>query len=243
MALTSAQMISLACQKAKVPGMITQAGQMLNSILLELSQDYDMPINLFTVSITVNSTATPNNGVGPYPLPANYLRAAADEITYVISQIPYLMTQITLAQMDIQINVAGAADFPNRFATDVSLNDNPTPVAYFYPPPNIAIPIQIRYYGTQPDITTPETSSTIPWFPCQSYLNSRLLGELYALNAKQEMASMYLGDGPVGAAGILRRWLQLQGDREMTGQSVILDRRFFGGGGQRFPPSKVTGGI
>ncbi len=243
MALTSAQMITLACQKAKVPGMTAQAGQMLNSILLELAQDYDMPMNLFTTTINVNSTATANNGVGPYALPANYLRAAVDEVTYVIDQIPYLMTQITLAQMDIQINVAGAADFPDRFASDVSLNDNATPVMYFYPPPNMAIGIQIRYYGTPTDITTPESSSTIPWFPSQSYLNARLLGELYALNAKPEMASMYLGDGPVGAAGILRRWLQLQGDREMTGQSIILDRRFFGGGGQRFPPSKVTGGV
>ncbi len=242
MALTSAQMISLACAKAKVPGMTAQAGQMLNSILSELPQDYDIPTCLFTTTIVVNSNFTPNNGVGPYNLPANYLRMAVDELTYSIDQIPYLMTQITLAQMDIQINVAGAADFPDRFASDVSVN-NPVPFLYIYPPPNILITLQLRYYGTQPDITSPETSSTIPWFPSQSYLNARLLGELYALNAKAEMAAMYLGDGPVGAAGILRRWLQLQGDREMTGSSIVMDRRFFGGGGQRFPPSKVTGGV
>ncbi len=242
MALTSAQMISLACQKAKVPGMTAQAGQILNSILLELAQDYDIPACLFTTTIVVNSNSTPNNGVGPYNLPANYLRMAVDELTYSIDQIPYLMTQITLAQMDIQINVAGAANFPDRFASDVSVN-NPVPFLYIYPPPNMLITLQLRYYGTQPDITSPEASSTIPWFPSQSYLNARLLGELYALNSKPEMASMYLGDGPVGAAGILRRWLQLQGDREMTGSSIVMDRRFFGGGGQRFPPSKVTGGV
>lgn len=241
MAMTSAQIIALACQKAKVPGMISQAGQMLNSILLELAQEYDMPVTLFTTNITVSGAGL-NQGMGPYSLPANYLRMAVDELTYVIDQIPYLMTQITLAQMDIQINVAGAANYPNRFATDVSVN-NPVPYLYVWPPPIIVIPMQLRYYGTQPDIVTPETSSTIPWFPCQNYLNTRLLGELYALNGKLDMASTYLGDGPVGAAGILRRWLQLQGDKEMTGSSIVLNRIYFGSGGQAFPPSKITGGI
>lgn len=242
MAMTSSQIIALACQRAKVPGMIVQAGQMLNMILQELAQTYDIPTTLFTVNMTISSTATPNGGVGPYSLPANYLRMAVDELTYTISAIPYLMTQITLAQMDIQINVQGAADFPNRFATDVSVN-NPVPYLYVYPPPNQVIPLMLRYWGTQPDIATPETSAVIPWFPFQSYLNTRLLGELYALNAKPELAQLYLGDTPVGAAGQLRRWLQLQGDREMTGSQVVLDRRYFGSGGQTYPPSKVTGGI
>lgn len=246
MAMTSQQIIALACQKAKVPGMISQAGQMLNSILLELTQEYDLACNLFTASITVSGSA-PAQGMGPYSLPANYLRMAVDELTYVISQIPYLMTQITLAQMDIQINVAGAANYPNRFATDVSVNNAtatpPGPYLYIWPPPIIVIPLQLRYYGSQPDIATPETSATIPWFPSQNYLNTRLLGELYALNGKLDMASTYLGDGPVGAAGILRRWLQLQGDKEMTGSQVVLSRTYFGSGGQAFPPSKITGGV
>jgi hypothetical protein len=143
--------------------------------------------------------------------------------------------------MDIQINVAGAASYPNRFATDVSVN-NPAPYLYVWPPPVILIPLQLRYYGSQPDIATPETSTTIPWFPCQNYLNTRLLGELYALNSKLEMAGAYLGDGPLGAAGILRRWLQLQGDREMTGSRLVMDRRFFSSGGQSFPLSKIDAG-
>jgi len=35
----------------------------------------------------------------------------------------------------------------------------------------------------------------------------------------------------------------LQGDKEMTGDSIILDERYFSAGGQSFPPSKITGGI
>lgn len=241
MAMTSAQIIALACQKAKIPGFASQAGIMLNSILQELAQEYDLACNLFTTTIVVSGSAA-QQGMGPYNLPANYLRMAVDELTYVVSQIPYLMTQITLAEMDIQINVAGAANYPNRFATDVSVN-NPVPYLYIWPPPIIVIPMMLRYFGTQPDISTPETSTTVPWFPCQNYLNTRLLGELYALNGKLDMAGTYLGDSPLGAPGILRRWLQLQGDKEMTGSQIVMDRRFFGGGGQSFPPSKITGGI
>ncbi len=242
MALTAQQIVTLACQKAKVPGMTTMAGQILNSILLELAQEYDLACNLWTVELVISPSGAGLYGAGPYSLPANYLRMAVDELTYVVDSIPYRMTQLTLAQMDIQINVAGDASYPNRFATDVSVN-NTTPLLYVYPPPLFNITLQLRYYGTQPDITTPETSSTIPWFPCQNYLNARLLGELYSINSKIELASQYLGDGPLGAAGILRRWLQLQGDKEMTGDSVILDERYFSAGGQSFPPSKITGGI
>ena len=242
MALTSQQIITLACVKAKVPGMAAYAGQILNSILLELAQEYDLACNLFTYNLTISATSTTNYGTGPYNLPANYLRMAVDELTYQINQIPYLMTQISLAQMDIQIDVQGSADFPNRFATDVSVN-NPVPYLYVWPPPSQVIPLQLRYYGTQPDITTPETSSIVPWFPCQNYLNTRLLGELYSLNTKLDLAQVYLGDGPIGSAGILRRWLELQGDKEMIGSQVVLDRRYFGSGGQTFPPSKATGGV
>jgi hypothetical protein len=42
--LTAAQIVTLACQIAKAPGMTAQAGQLLNMILAELCQDYDFQV-------------------------------------------------------------------------------------------------------------------------------------------------------------------------------------------------------
>ena len=246
--MTAQQMIAVETKATGTTGFAQEAGIILNAMLQELAQDYDIAVNLFTTTLVVSGSGL-NQGMGPYNLPANYLRMAVDELTYQIDQIPYLMTQITLAQMDIQINVVGAADFPNRFATDVSVS-NPVPFLYVYPPPSQSITLQMRYYGTRPDIVSPEVSSTTPWFPCQAYLRARLRGELYNMKGAAEKAAVYLGmnvpasmASPISAPAILRHWLQLQGDKEMTGSQVVLDRRYFGSGGQAFAPSKVTGGV
>lgn len=248
--MTAQQMIAVEMKATATTGFAQEAGVILNAILSELAQDYDIAVNLFTASVTLIPSA-PNQGMGPYTLPANYLRMAVDEVVYTIASIPYKMVQITLAQMDLQLNVQGAATFPNRFATDVSINNAAPapPYLYVYPPPNLTIPLQIRYWGSQPDIVSPETSSVVPWFPCQSYLRARLRGELWNLKGNVAKAAAYLGEGPPGAQSpisapaILRQWLELQGDKEAVSQQVILDGRFFGTGGQNFGPSKSTGGI
>ena len=226
MSLTSQQLISLATQKAKVPGMTIQAGQMLNVILEELAQTYDLSIGLNTSTITLNA----GTGTGPYTLPTNYLRMSSD-ILYITAGAQ--VTKITLQQLDQLTAVGAAAAAPTNWTTDVSLTP---PVLYVWPPANATIPLKIRYYGSFTDIVTPETSSAVPWFPCQGYLSSRLLGELYALNSKNEMAQLYLGDTPVGAAGILRRYLFVQGDRQSDAQQILSDRRMYGQMSNPFPP-------
>jgi hypothetical protein len=236
--MTAAQLVTLATQEARVPGMTVQAGQILNRILTELTQDYDLPIALHTSTISLIPGA-PNAGTGPYSLPTDYMRLASNEAFYHINQTPYVMRQITLAEFDALINATGIANYPYNYATDVST----TPASlYVYPPPNASIDLTIRYYGTLPEIANPETSPTVPWFPCQSYLSTRLRGELMAI-ARNPSYVTFLTDTPAGAPGILRRWLQLQGDREATAQQIILDRRWFGSGGTRYPASKITGGI
>lgn len=236
---------SRAIQIAKcTSGMLPQAGQILNEILEELAQTYDLTTNVVTATVNVDGSGT-NNGTGPYNLPKDYLRACSRDLIYYISNIPYRLIQITLAQFDILVNTMGAADFPTQYATDMSnqaVAAYGNPVIYVYPPPVMVIPIQVRYYNLPPDIVTPETSNVVPWFPYTTYLIRRVAGELMAITG-DDRADDYLGDSPQGCVGILRRYLNLQGDREDTIAQVQLDARYFGGGGISFPPSKATGGV
>jgi hypothetical protein len=225
-------------------GMLPQAGQILNEVLTELAQTYDLQTNITTTTITLTGN-TPNNGVGPYNLPTDYLRACSRDLTYYVSGVPRRLIQITLAQFDILINTLGVSSYPGNYATDISQQAvlaNGNPVLYVYPPPLLVIPLQIRYFNLPLDIVTPETSSSIPWFPNSTYLIRRVAGELMAITGDPR-ADTYLGDGPQGCIGILRRWLNLQGDREDTASTIQLDARYFGAGGAAYEPSKITGGV
>ena len=64
----------------------------------------------------------------------------------------------------------------------------------------------LRYFCQMPDIATPETSALIPWFPNQTYLVTRVAGELMRATDDSRMSD-YLGEGPEGAGGILNRYL------------------------------------
>lgn len=238
MPLTSAQLILRACQIAKRPGFTVQAGQSLNQILLDLVREYDLPVALNSTSISISGSGD-NFGTGPYDLPANYLRMASRDATYLVAGVPFVMTQITLAEFDSKIHTMGIANYPLAFATDVSQNP---PQLFVYPPPVLMFDLRIRYYGTLPEIANPETSSVVPWFPDQGYLINRLAGELMR-DAGDQRYTDFLGDGPSGAMGILRRFLNLQGDREDAAQIAQLDRRYFGPAARSFGPSKVTGGV
>lgn len=219
--------------------MTVQAGLFLNQVLTELTQDYDLAVALNQSNLTISPSGL-NNGAGPYPLPANFLRMASRDVTYTISGVPYVLTQISLAQYDALINTTGTSSYPNAYTTDPS----GTPPGFaVYPPPSLTLLIIFRYYGTMPEITTPETSQVIPWFPNENYLYIRVAGELMRI-AGDPRADTFLGDGPSGAVGVLRRWLNLQGDKEDTATTVQLDARWFGGraGYSSFGPSKSTGG-
>ena len=83
-----------------------------------------------------------------------------------------------------------------------------------------------------PDITMPETSATVPWFPNTNYLVRRLAGEMMMLT-DDDRAPAYLSaeeeQFPNGAGVILRRYLTMQDDPEGRVKRVHLDRRFFKG--------------
>ena len=173
MALQAQQIITLALQIAKAPGFTSQAGQLLNMILQDLCQDYDFEIARKVFSWTFNS-GTGNNS-GPYTMPADFLRSVKDDVFYTIVGQPYVMIPIELAEYDRLSQTAGLASYPEFFASDMSQTP---PVLYVWPPPSGSYPVTQRYYSLMPDITTPETSSVVPWFQNTNYLKTRLAAEV-----------------------------------------------------------------
>ncbi len=222
MALTSAQIVTLSCQIAKCSGFTSQAGQKLNAILQELCQTYDLELARKTTTITFNGT------IGPYALPSDYLRARKGDIFYVFQGVPYFMTPLMLEEYDALVQQAGLNDFPRFFTTDMAPSP---PTLLVWPSPSLVVPVTVRYYAQMADITTPETSSTVPWFPMDNYLVTRLAGELMQIT-DDDRAGMFLtseeSQNPQGAAVILRRYLKLKDDPEGKTHTVQLDRRIFG---------------
>lgn len=240
--LTSAQLVNLACQTAKVPGWTQLAGQKLNLILQELSQAYDIATNRQTFNFTFNSgTGTQS---GPYTLPANWLRANRDDVFYVILGVTYRMTPISLAEYDALVQQAGLSEYPAKYAVDNSaLASQGSPVMYVWPPPSGSFPVTARYFAQMPDILMPETSAVIPWFPSQVYLERRLSGEMMLLS-NDDRAVVFLGgrdeNGFEGAAALLDRYLKSEGDSQVV-KTVTLDRRLFGPSFDRAKNTKTIG--
>lgn len=230
MPLTAAQIVSLACQEAKCPGFTAQGGQFLNAALQDLCMNYDLDAALGTFLFTFNSAT--GNGSGPYAMPADYLRTQVkdgkDECFYTIQGVPYPMIQITKAEYDWMVQTPGFSSFPANYATDLSQTP---PKMFFWPPPNGSYPVTLRYYKLMPDIATPETSATVPWFPNTQVLQRGVAGRLMGLTGDDRQAA-YLGDDekqfPLGAGTLLNRWLKNAEDREGAVHTVGLDRRRFG---------------
>lgn len=217
--------------------MTEQSGQLLNTILSDLCQTYDFDVIRKTDTSVTLSTAT---GSGPYALSNDYLRARINEVFYTINGVKYVMVNVELWQYDALVQQAGINNFPQCFATDMSLQDNATPVLYVWPPASGAYPLTIRYQPQMPDITSPETSTDVPWFPNTKYLINRLAGELMMIT-NDDRATAYLGDNPQGAEGILTKYLKLKDDGEGRVQTVQLDRRNFGKSFDRLPSTKLIG--
>lgn len=239
MPLSAAQIVTLACQTAKCPGFTAQAGQQLNAILQSLAQDYDFDAakGLFTFNFVTDNGS--GNGSGPYPLPADYLRADVDDVWYTISGVPYKLIPIDLSEYDSAVQQPGIANYPYWWVTDMSQSP---PVAYVYPPASGSYPVSVRYRRQMPDIATPETSATVPWFPNQNYLIVRLSGEMMRITGDDRwQAFLSDAEGSEGAGDLLRKYLRLKDDSTNRSKRVTLDRRRFGQAAANLPNTKLIG--
>lgn len=234
---TAAQIVALACQDAKCPAYTSQAGQLLNFILEELCQTYDFDLARGKAQFNLITDNGSGNGTGPYNLPADYLRCDPEDVFYTINGVKYILIPLDLAEFDALVVQAGMASYPDSYATDISQSP---PVMYVWPPSSGGYPMTVRYRRQMPDIDTPETSSVVPWFPSASYLRTRLAGELMKIT-DDSRAETFLGDNPMGAQGILKRYLKLMNDHSDRSYQVKLDRRRFGNNFSRLPNTKLIG--
>jgi len=243
MPLTAAQIVTLATQTAKCPAYTSQAGQFLNAILQDLYQTYDFEVTkkVFSSTFVTSGVSGPGNqygpGCGPNVMPSDYLRAKNNEIIYYIQGVRYVMINVEEDEFDALVQSPGLNNYPTNFWVDVSVTP---PLMYVWMPASGAYPYTVKYYSKMDDIATPETSTTVPWFPNQQYLLTRLAGQLMQLTNDDRYIS-YLGDSPSGAEGILRKYLELKDDPEGRVNTVQLDRRRFGPSRLNLPNTKIVG--
>ena len=249
MALTAAQICALSQQDAKCPGFTSQAGQFLNMILGDLCRSWDFELAAKTYYFNFNPglIALMGNsiyGSGPYPLPADFLRMKDDKAAFWTlpgTGVVYPLIPCDLSEFDMMVQQAGTQSYPYIIATDMSPGDeaqqgDSTPVAYVYSPPSGTYPVTIRYYAQMPDITTPESSSAVPWFPHQGYLRKKLSAALMGL-----VDDTRQGAWEVEADKIMREYLALKDNRSNRATTIKMDRRRFGRGYSTLNNTKTIG--
>jgi len=90
---------------------------------------------------------------------------------YYINDQPYFLKPTSRTQFDSEPNKSTTSNYPYEWATDLSpVASGGVGLLYIYPQSNQNLTINHRYMVQRPDITTPETSSTVPWFTDQDYL-------------------------------------------------------------------------
>lgn len=226
MALQAQQIVALALSAGRgTSGYTAQAGQFLNLILSYLAQTYDFDECRKLATLTLSGSSA------SYSLPADYLRAR--EVFYYVGGTPFYLNQIPLEEYDQLFNGAGINNYPEQYATQIEAS--PTPLIYFWPPPNLSLSVSVRYQAQPSDILTPESSSTIPWFPNQQYLVKRLTADIAMLTDDTRHQTL-LSE----AAAILDRFLMIDDDKSNYSQQVQLDRRRFRNI-SNLKPTKVTG--
>lgn len=248
MALTAAQIVSLACTDAHAPGFSAQAGQFLNMILGDLCRTFDFEVAAKTYYGNFNpglSAVVGNSiyGSGPYPLPADFLRMKDDKAAFwTLLGVVYPLIPCDLSEFDMLVQQADIQSYPYIIATDMSVQDetdqgDSTPVFYVYSPPSGAYPFTIRYYAQQADIVQPESSATVPWFPHQGYLRLKLAAALMMGPADDERGAAW----DLRADDMLREYLKLKDNKSNRAAVVKLDRRWFGRSFSSLPNTKQVG--
>jgi hypothetical protein len=209
--LTSAQIITLATQIAKVPGMIQQAGQFMNARLIQIALEQDLDI--------IRRTTTLQFVIGnpTYNLPANYLRAR--EVFYTQSGQVFYLSSRSLSDYDQLFKGPGEQEYPYLYATDLGATP---PTINFYPAPSISTPVTIRYMDNLVEVVTPETSSVIPWFQDRLLLIKMIAEDLMDIadDARADTFAIKNDDK-------LRRLIQMANDKEDRAITVAKDPKAF----------------
>lgn len=225
--LTAAQIVTDALSIAKCPGFTAQGGRALNFVLRDLSLHRNLKINVVTASIPVNASTS-----GPFNLEADFLRTY--ELYYISNNEPIFLSQRTRPQFDLDSIPNSGNGYPEEYATDLSPLANQLPgLLYIYPTANAALTLTHRYFIQRPDITAPETSGVIPWFPDQDYLVQATAMRMMRITDDTRY-DRFVSD----CEAMLRTHLLTEGDEQQVVKEVQLDPRRFRVSGAR--PTKLN---
>ena len=216
MSITAAQIVADACAIAKCPGFTSQGGRALNLVLSDLVLHRNLKVNL--VSTTINVVANSN---GPFNLESDYLRTY--ELMYYIEDQPYFLQPSNRAQFDSEPNKSTTSNYPYEWATDLSpVANGGLGLLYIYPQSNQNLSMNHRYMVQRADITTPETSSSVPWFSDQDYLVHATAMRLMRITDDTRY-DRFVAD----CERMLEVHLLTEGDEQQVVKEVKLDPRRF----------------
>lgn len=222
MALTYARIIELAKEDAKVPGYNAQAGDHLNMVLQDLALNYDFDLMKDETFSFLTGTVSPTEG--PYPLPADYLRHAPDEVRFIQLGTPFNLYQKPLAHFKRYWIGEGIGNYPEFFSTDVSVPG--AAVVYIWPPANGSYDIEFPYYKIHTFEPDAANSLNIPWFPSSFYLIKETAARLSS-GVDDNRAEKLSFE----AERNLTKYLKMKDDQEGYAITVKLDRNNFSGRG------------
>ena len=222
MPMTASQLCNLVCQICKAPGFTTQCGQFFNQTLEDLVLHRDLKVNRKTSTLIV-----PANSTGPFALEADYLRTY--DMFYLVNGDPYLLDPCSPKEFDQESQQAGISSYPYEYATDLSVEAQAASASAgqlnIYPPSNGQISITHRYMVNRPDIVSPESSISVPWFADQDYLIAATAWRLMQITDDVRMEQF-----KADATNQLRLHLIMEGDEQQVVKHVELDPRQFRSG-------------
>jgi hypothetical protein len=218
--------------------MVSIAGQFLNMVLEDLKYNRNLKINRVTQMITV-SVGT----YGPFALESDYLRTYDLFFPLPTSGgatqggLTEFLYPVTMEQFDAEFKAPSMSNYPYEYATDLSTDAQvwsggtqgsgtitSAGQLFIYPQSSGTITLTHRYMSNQPDIATPETSSTIPWFPFTQYLIRQTAALMMGVTGDDREAT-YLAENEK----MLRPFLIMEGDEQATTHQIKLDPLHFKG--------------
>lgn len=214
--LTSAQIVAYACEVAKAPGFTARGGQALNLVLndLVLHRDLKMLRKQGTITVTVGSN-------GPFALPTDYLRTY--DLFYTVNNFPYFLFPLSQEQYDALFKDPSIANYPYAYTTDLTAQQTQAAGSLFiFPQSTSGLSMTHRYMVNMADITTPESSSTVPWFPDQDYLIHATATRLMKSTDDARFESF-----TKSAEDMLRTHLIMEGDEQKVVKEIKLDPQRF----------------
>lgn len=196
--------------------MTAQGGQQLNLTLndLVLHRNLKMLRKQGTISVTANSN-------GPFTLATDYLRTY--DLFYTINNFPYFLYPLSQEQYDALFKDPSIANYPYAYATDLTNQQTQTAgTIRVFPQSNTSLTLTHRYMVNMPDIATPESSSSTPWFPDQDYLIHATSTRLMKITDDGRYEG-FKKDGE----DLLRTHLIMEGDEQQVVKSIRLDPQRF----------------